>query len=128
MYEYIIRRLNTDYELSYLELVEPLADLSGHPHLAQNVLEYYGSFYDGLLMTNGNYNREEAIELVEYGKADLVSFARLFLANPDLPKRFKQNTPLNEPNQKTFYGGGAEGYTDYPFLGEKEEEVKIEAE
>lgn len=125
LYEYIIRKLNTDYELSFLELVEPLADLGEHPHLAKNVLEYYGPFYDGLLMTNGTYNREEAIEVVESEKADMVSFARLFLANPDLPKRLALNAPLNEPDQKTFYGGGAEGYTDYPFLGEEEE---IEAE
>jgi N-ethylmaleimide reductase len=124
LYEYIIRRLEEDYDLSFLELVEPLADLSDHPHLAENVIEYYGQFYSGILMTNGNYNRESALEVVEQGKADMVSFARLFLANPDLPKRFAQNAPLNEPNHDTFYGGDAEGYTDYPFLEPK----KVSAE
>ncbi|MNL85723.1 N-ethylmaleimide reductase [compost metagenome] len=50
------------------------------------------------------------------GKADIVTFGKLFIANPDLVRRFKEDAPLNEPNKATFYGGGAEGYTDYPFL------------
>lgn len=125
LYEYIIRTLDEEYDLAFLELVEPLADLSEHPHLAENVLDYYGPFYNGILMTNGTYDRESAIEVIEEGKADMVSFAKLFLANPDLPERFKQNAPLNEPDRKTFYGGGAEGYVDYPFL-EEEEEVEVE--
>ncbi|MDR8393697.1 alkene reductase [Aliifodinibius sp. S!AR15-10] len=120
LYEYVIRKLNDEYELAFLELVEPLADLGEHPQLAENVLDYYGEFYEGVLMTNGNYDREQAIEVVEEGKADLVSFARQFLANPDLPERFAQDAPLNEPDRDTFYGGDAEGYTDYPFLEEVE--------
>ncbi|MFH5830987.1 alkene reductase [Halalkalibaculum sp. DA384] len=120
LYEYVIRKLNEEYELAFLELVEPLADLSDHPQLAENVLAYYGPFYDGVLMTNGNYDRIAAINVVEEGKADMVSFAREFLANPDLPKRFAQNAPLNEPDRDTFYGGDAKGYTDYPFLEEME--------
>ena len=54
--------------------------------------------------------------MLETGDADLVSFGRLFLANPDLPERFKKGAPLNEPDEKTFYGGDEQGYTDYPFL------------
>jgi N-ethylmaleimide reductase len=50
-------------------------------------------------------------------EADLVSFGSLFLANPDLPKRFELNAQLNEPDRATMYTGGDEkGYTDYPFL------------
>lgn len=120
LYEYVIRRLNEDYDLALLELVEPLTDVSERPELAQNVLNYYGPFYDGKLMTNGNYGRGSAIEVVDEGKADMVSFGRLFLANPDLPERFIRDAPLNEPNPKTFYGGGAEGYIDYPTLDEEE--------
>lgn len=120
LYEFVIRTLNDDYELSFLELVEPLADLDEHPQLAKDVLSYYSPFYDGLIMTNGKYDRESAIEVVQEGKADMVSFGREFLANPDLPERFAQDAPLNEPNRDTFYGGDAEGYTDYPFLAEAE--------
>jgi N-ethylmaleimide reductase len=51
------------------------------------------------------------------GAADLVSFATLFIANPDLPERFRRGAPFNTPERKTYYGGGAAGYTDYPALG-----------
>ena len=50
------------------------------------------------------------------GTADLVSFAALYLANPDLDERFRRGGPFNPPDRKTFYGGAAKGYTDYPAL------------
>lgn len=118
LYEYVIEKLNS-YNLSYLELVEPLGDLSEHPHLIPDVAGHFRPIYKGILMSNGNYSRKDAIELVEQGHADLVSFARLFLANPDLPLRLEKNAKLNEPDTDTFYGGDAKGYTDYPFLEEK---------
>jgi len=71
----------------------------------------------GLWIANNGYDRESAIEAVESGKVDAVAFGKAFIANPDLVRRLKDNAPLNEPNQPTFYGGGAEGYTDYPALG-----------
>jgi len=125
LYEYIIRKLSDEYDLAFLELVEPLADLSDHPHLVEDVLGHYGSFYDGILATNGNYSRKQAIEVVENDQADMVSFARKFLANPDLPKRLQQDASLNEPDRKTFYGGDAEGYTTYPFLDEVEDTATV---
>ena len=51
------------------------------------------------------------------GEADLVAFGVPFLSNPDLPARLRHGALLNEPQQATFYGGGAKGYTDYPTLG-----------
>ena len=58
-----------------------------------------------------------AIDAVASGRADLVSFGRLFIANPDLVERLRENAPLNPlMGQETFYGGGAHGYTDYPTL------------
>lgn len=71
----------------------------------------------GLWIANNGYDRESAIEAVESGKVDAVAFGKAFIATPDLVRRLKDNAPLNEPNQPTFYGGGAEGYTDYPALG-----------
>ncbi|CUW85549.1 N-ethylmaleimide reductase, FMN-linked [Agrobacterium fabacearum S56] len=71
----------------------------------------------GLWIANNGYDRESAIEAVESGNVDAVAFGKAFIANPDLVRRLKDNAPLNEPNQPTFYGGGAEGYTDYPALG-----------
>ncbi len=70
----------------------------------------------GAYLANNIYDRESAIEAVDTGAADLVAFGRLFIANPDLVERLKRNAPLNEPQPATFYGGGAEGYTDYPSL------------
>lgn len=72
--------------------------------------------FSGAWIVNNGYERELAIETVASGKADLVAFGREFLANPDLPRRLHEDASLNQPNQKTFYGGGAEGYTDYPTM------------
>ena len=48
----------------------------------------------------------------------MIAFGKLFIANPDLVERLRKNAPLNTPKQESFYGGGAEGYTDYPALDE----------
>jgi N-ethylmaleimide reductase len=53
---------------------------------------------------------------LEKGIAQLISYGTLFLANPDLPKRFELNAELNEPDRATMYGGKDQGYIDYPFL------------
>jgi N-ethylmaleimide reductase len=73
--------------------------------------------FDGAWMVNNGYDREMAIHAVSSGRADLISFGRLFLANPDLVERLSKNSPLNAlMDQSTFYGGGAHGYIDYPTL------------
>ena len=71
--------------------------------------------FDGALIVNSAYDAPRGEAVLAGGEADLVSYATLFLANPDLPKRLFGGGPLNEPVRKTFYGGAAEGYTDYPF-------------
>jgi N-ethylmaleimide reductase len=68
------------------------------------------------LIVNGGYDAARAEAVLQEGQADLVSFARPFLANPDLPRRFKTNAPLNTPDPTTFYGGNEKGYIDYPAL------------
>ena len=67
----------------------------------------------GAWMVNNAYTRALADAAVANG-ADIVAFGRPFIANPDLVERLRQNAPLNEVNRATLYGGGAEGYTDYP--------------
>jgi len=57
-----------------------------------------------------------AQDVVARGAADLVAFGKPFIANPDLGRRLREGAVLNTPDQKTFYGGGAAGYTDYPTL------------
>jgi len=73
--------------------------------------------FGGVYIANEKMTKESAGELLDSGKADAVAFGQLFIANPDLPERFKRNAPLNAPRPETFYAGSAEGYTDYPALG-----------
>ena len=72
--------------------------------------------FRGAWMVNNGYTRASAIAAISEGHADLVAFGRTFLANPDLPRRLREDAPLNPPDQATFYGGDAHGYTDYPAL------------
>ncbi len=74
--------------------------------------------FGGAFMANAAYDGPRGEAVLAAGGADLVSYATLFLANPDLPERLIGNGPLNAPERKTFYGGGAAGYTDYPFRDE----------
>jgi N-ethylmaleimide reductase len=95
--------------LAYLHVLgDPLSDLT------RDLRQRFG----GVFMANTGFaevtSRDEAAELVDAGDADLVSVGRLFIANPDLVTRWQRDAELNEPNPDTFYGGGAEGYTDYP--------------
>ena len=54
--------------------------------------------------------------MIENGEADAVGFGKLFIANPDLPRRLREGAPLNPPRVETFYTHEVEGYTDYPAL------------
>ncbi|KAF5767119.1 putative 12-oxophytodienoate reductase [Helianthus annuus] len=75
------------------------------------------AFKGTFIVAGGYYDREEANRVIENGEADLVAFGRAFLANPDLPRRFRLNAPLNMYDRSTFYTDDpVVGYTDYPFL------------
>jgi len=71
---------------------------------------------NGAWMVNNGYNREMAIDVVSGGRADLVAFGRPFISNPDLVQRLRVDAPLNALKPATLYGGGAEGYIDYPAM------------
>lgn len=97
--------------LAYLSvLAEPRLDL------VQDLRRAFG----GVVIANDGFGdvttRESAQEILDKDLADAVAVGRLFLANPDLPRRWRTGAELNEPDSDTFYGGGAEGYTDYPSL------------
>ncbi len=76
--------------------------------------------FGGPFIVNSGFSsvttRDEAITLVEEAHAEAVAVGRLAIANPDLVERWEGAHPVNEPNPSTFYGAGAEGYTDYPRL------------
>lgn len=100
-----------DLGIAYLSILgDPLTDLSAD--LRQR--------FDGVVIANSGFaevtDLAEVERIVDGGLADLVAVGRPFLANPDLAARWKSGAVLNDPNPATFYGGGAEGYTDYPTL------------
>ncbi len=70
--------------------------------------------FGGVYIANEALSPESAVDLVESGVADAVSFGKLFIANPDLVERLAEGAPLNVPDPDTFYGGDEKGYTDYP--------------
>ncbi|MEN9284691.1 MAG: hypothetical protein RLZZ179_2184 [Verrucomicrobiota bacterium] len=74
--------------------------------------------FDGVLVANMGYSADEADAAIKAGQVDAVAFGVPFLANPDLPERFRRRAPLNDPNPATFYSPGPAGYTDYPALAD----------
>lgn len=109
---WLAQRLN-DFNLGYLHVMR------GDFFQAQtgDVLTPARENFKDVLVGNMGYTAEEAAAAISNGKLDAVAFGVPFLANPDLPTRFKIGAELNAPDQKTFYTQGAEGYTDYPALG-----------
>lgn len=75
--------------------------------------------FGGVFIANERFTRESAEQVLTAGEADAVAFGKLFIANPDLPRRFKNSAPLNAPDPKTFYSPGRKGYVDYPFLDDR---------
>jgi N-ethylmaleimide reductase len=110
----------SDYRLAYLHIVNPAMaalEKGAEPDArALRMLDLIRQRYRGTLMIAGGFDRDTAEAWLEQGKADLIAFGRKFLANPDLPERFRSGAPLNAEDPTTFYGGGAKGYTDYPTL------------
>jgi N-ethylmaleimide reductase len=72
--------------------------------------------FQGVLMSNGSYTRESGESTVACGAADAIVYGRPYIANPDLVNRFVKHAPLNEVNYERLYGGGPDGYSDYPAL------------
>jgi N-ethylmaleimide reductase len=122
LFTYVVEGL-ARYGLSYIHIIEgatggPRDHQQGDAPFDYAALRaaYHAAGGKAAWMVNNGYNRELAIDAVEEGKADLVAFGKLFIANPDLVERLKNDTVLNPPDKDTFYGGGAKGYTDYPAL------------
>src|SRR4029077_17582988 len=84
----------------------------------KRMLQLIREKYRGKLVLCGGFDHESAEAWLGQGKADLIAFGRKFIANPDLPERFRRHAPLNQDDPSTYYGGGAKGYTDYPTLAQ----------
>ncbi|MDQ0968651.1 N-ethylmaleimide reductase [Flavobacterium sp. W4I14] len=111
----LIEALN-EFPLAYIHLMNGMFPLNNYPHYPKNAIETFGSISKHLVMANAGFNKESGEAELEKGIAKIISYGSLFLANPDLPKRFELNAGFNQIDQATMYGGGEHGYTDYPFL------------
>jgi N-ethylmaleimide reductase len=118
-FSYVIRELSKR-GLAYLHLIEPRASSVGLADDASvdsaDNATLFRHLFDGPMITAGGYSAEMGVAAIKAGLADTVAFGRLFIANPDLPRRILTGAPLNAFDRSTTYGGGAHGYTDYPFL------------
>jgi len=113
---YMIHAMNK-LGVLYCSMVEPeVVKVDGKVQIPYKLLHFRKAFA-GTFIVAGGYNREEGNKAVSEGYTDLVAYGKWFLANPDLPKRFELNAPLNKYDRSTFYTPDPfVGYTDYPFL------------
>ncbi|MGB8365274.1 MAG: alkene reductase [Rhizomicrobium sp.] len=117
-YGYAVEQLNA-FNLAYVHVIEGAT---------RGPREVPGGFdfptlrraFKSLYIANNCYDLNLALEARRLGNADMIAFGRLFISNPDLVERLRIGARLNEPQEATFFGGGKEGYTDYPFLTPKE--------
>ncbi len=119
LFEYLMKQL-APLGLAYLHVIEGATggprDIADRPFDYQAMREAYrAAGGKGAWMVNNGYDKVLAERALAEG-ADLVAFGKLFIANPDLVQRLRNDAPLNPPDKTTFYGGGAHGYTDYPAL------------
>lgn len=103
-----------EFGVGYVHLADTNA-WTGAPDL-DRILQIVKPRYRGAVIANGGMTPESAAATVAGGQVDIVAFARLFIANPDLPRRIRDGHPLNPIRHVGFYGGLDEGYTDYPSL------------
>jgi N-ethylmaleimide reductase len=125
-YDYLFRELNRLLP-GYVHLMRPINDVSGTPvaGLQKGTYKRYRPMFKGALIANVGFEMKSANELVANGEADLVSFARHYIANPDLPERFLQKAPLAQSDVATYYQGGAAGYTSYPPYEERKDAASV---
>ena len=119
LFEYVVRQLAA-LNLAFVHIIE--GSTGGPREMADRPFDYAAlkSAYriaggKGAWMVNNGYDKALAEKAAADG-ADLIAFGRPFIANPDLVRRLREDAPMNMPDQSSFYGGGAKGYTDYPTL------------
>ena len=123
LYTHVVHALNP-LGLAYLHFIEPRSSGAGRAEVNhQNVpsaMVLFRPIWKGVLITAGGFTGETANAAIAEGHADAIAFGRIFISNPDLPRRLREGLPLTPYNRATFYGGEEKGYTDYPVYGELE--------
>jgi N-ethylmaleimide reductase len=113
-YAYVVERLNT-LGLAYIHVIEGVTQ--GAREVPEGFdLQILRRLFRGLYIANNGYDLRLALDARRRNLADLISFGRLYISNPDLVERLRIGARLNVPDRATFFGGGAAGYTDYPVL------------
>ena len=111
----LISSLNA-LSLSYLHIMNVPFDTDQFPQYPQHIIEFIDNLSENPIIANCGYNQKTGEEELVKGHAEMISYGTLFIANPDLPKRFELNAELNEVDKTTMYSGQDKGYIDYPFL------------
>ena len=121
LYTHAIQSLNP-LGLAYLHFIEPRSSGAGRAEVNhQNVpsaMVLFRPVWKGVLISAGGFTGEAADAAIAAGHADAIAFGRIFISNPDLPRRLRHGYPLTPYNRATFYGGEEKGYTDYPVYDE----------
>ena len=124
LYSHLIGEL-AKLDLVYLHLIEPRASGTGKADVFRegqpSAAQTFRALWPNVLIDAGGFDRDGALEVVRAGHADAVAFGRFFISNPDLPRRLEIGAPLAPYHRPTFYGGGAQGYTDYPTLDQQQQ-------
>src|SRR6476619_3126409 len=124
LYTHAVEQLNP-LGLAYLHFIEPRSSGAGRAEVNhQNVpsaMVLFRPIWKGMLITAGGFTGETADAAIRDGHADAIAFGRIFISNPDLPRRLQRGFPLTPYNRATFYGGDIAGYTDYPAHSELEQ-------
>lgn len=117
LYGYVVDQL-APLGLAYLHVIE--GETGGARTPEGKAFDYTALHraYPGAWLVNNGYSRDLALQTIADGQADLVAFGRAFISTPDLVRRLRDDLPLNELRADKLYGGGAEGYTDYPALAD----------
>lgn len=118
LFNYVVEQL-APLKLAYLHVIEGETGGERTPATAK-AFDYAALHqrFSGAWMLNNGYSRDMAQAALNDGQADLIAFGRPFISNPDLVRRLREEAPLNELQADKLYGGGAEGYTDYPTLAD----------
>ncbi len=123
LYTHAIKALDA-LGLAYLHFIEPRSSGAGRAEVNhQNVpsaMVLFRPIWRGVLISAGGFTGETAEAAIAEGHADAIAFGRIFISNPDLPRRLQHGFPLTPYNRATFYSGEEVGYTDYPVYGELE--------
>jgi N-ethylmaleimide reductase len=116
-------RMLSAFKLAYLHVVNPaiaaLESKTQPDERSLRMLKLMRTEFQGILVLAGGFDRDTADEWISAGRADAIAFGRKFLANPDLPERFREHAPLNRDDPSTYYGGGEKGYIDYLTLAQQ---------